>query len=158
MNTRRISICAIIAPVLAFTGCATSPEDEQRRIDMEADVDEILSYELDPAEYGEPKACLFDSEYRNYDALGNRHLLFRGRKGKQWVNVLRGRCFGLDDDSVFVVKPSIGGRLCDTDRFIVADRADSLSSVSTSPTCFLGEFKPVTEAQVKEIEDRLEMH
>jgi len=157
MKPRKFVTCSIIASLLVLAGCAMSPEDEQRKKDMEADVDDILSYELDLAEYGEPKTCLLDSEYRSYHALGKRHVLFRGRQGKLWVNVLRGRCPNLDDDSVFVLKPSMGGRLCDTDRFNVADRFDSLSSANTAPTCVLGEFKPVAEAQVKEIETRLEM-
>lgn len=124
---------------------------------MEADIDDILTYELDPLEYGETRTCLSESEFRSYHALGNRHLLFRGRQGKLWVNVLRGRCAALSDDSVFIMRPALGGRLCENDRFDVAERFDSLSSAAMAPTCILGEFKPVAEAQVKEIEDRLEM-
>jgi hypothetical protein len=124
---------------------------------MEADIDDILSYELDPAEYGEPGNCLSEAEYRSYRALGKRHLLFSGRQGKLWVNVLRGRCLRLSDDSVFIMRSSQGGRLCAMDRFNVVDRSDPLARADTSPMCILGEFKPVTEDQVKEIEDRLEM-
>lgn len=157
MNTGRLTVCALAASLLALAGCATSPEDEQRRKDMEADVDEILSYELDPLEYGESKTCLSDNEVRSYRALGKRHLLIRGRQERLWVNVLRGRCSGLYDDSVFIMKPNMPGRLCETDRFEVVDRLGSLSSIGATQSCMLGEFKPVTEAQVKEIENRLEM-
>jgi hypothetical protein len=157
MDIGKLIVCAMIASLLALAGCATSPEDEQRRKDMEADVDDILSYELDPLEYGKPKTCLSDHEYRSYRALGKRHLLFRGRQGRLWVNVLRGRCSGLYDDSVFIMKPNMPGRLCDTDRFEVVDRLNSLSDINAAAQCALGEFKPVTAAQVKEIENRLEM-
>ena len=157
MNTKRLVICSITASLLVLAGCAMSPEDERRRQEMEADVDDILSLELDPAEYGEPSACLSDSEYRSYRALGKRHLLFRGRQGKLWVNVLRGRCPNLDDDSIFIMTPSMGGRLCNADQFKLVDRLDSFSRASTAPTCVLGEFKPVTEAQVEEIEHRLDV-
>lgn len=158
MATGRLGICAtIIACLLVLTGCATSPEEEFRRQEMEADIDEILGYELDPLEYGEPRDCLSDSTYRSYRALGNRHLLFQGRQGQQWVNVLRGRCSGLDQNSTFIIKPSMSGRLCALDRFNVVDPIGSLSRASTAPTCILGVFKPVTEAQVKEIQDRLAM-
>ena len=157
METRKFAICTIVASFLAIAGCATSPEEEQRRKDMEADIDDILSYENDPLEYGEVKRCLSESEYRSYNALGGRHLLFKGRQGKLWVNVLRGRCLGLSDDSIFIMKPGLGSQLCNGDQFQVADRYDSLSNAATAPTCLLGEFKPVTEAQVKEIEERLEM-
>lgn len=156
-DTERLVIFAIIASVLAIAGCAPSPVDERNREEMEADVDDILGQELDPAEYGEPKTCLLDSEYRSYGALGKRHLLFRGRQGRLWVNVLRGRCPGLDDDSVFVMKPQLGGRLCDKDRFSVVDVFRSLRDAEAAPSCVLGEFRPVTEAQVKEVENRLEM-
>lgn len=124
---------------------------------MEADVDDILSYEHDPAEVGETRPCLFEHEFRSYRALGTRHLLFRGRQNRLWVNVLRGHCPNLHADSIFIMRPGVGGGLCDKDRFNVTDRLDSLSGASTSRTCILGEFKPVTEAQVREIEQRLAM-
>jgi hypothetical protein len=157
MKTRAFTLGAFIVFVLVAAGCATSPIDEAKRKEMEADIDDILSYEHDPAEVGDVSDCLPDTAYRSYRALGNRHLLFEGRKGRQWVNVLRGRCFNLDDNSVFIMTPSLAGRLCALDRFNVVDRIDSVSSARAAPACVLGEFKPVTEAQVKEIEDRLEM-
>lgn len=157
MDTRRISICALAASLLAVTGCAISPEDEQRRKDMEADIDEILSYELDPLEYGEPRKCLSSGAYRSYRALGKRHLLFLGRQDKRWVNVLRGRCSNLSKDSLFIMEPGTSAQLCEMDQFRVGDRLDSIRNASMMPTCVLGEFRPVTEAQVEEIENRLEM-
>lgn len=157
MDTRKFTICTIVAAFLVLAGCATSPEDERKREEMEADIDDILSYELDPLEYGEAKTCLASREYDTYRALGQRHLLFKGRQGKLWVNVLRGRCLGLRDDSTFIMKPAQSGRLCDMDRFDVTDRVDPLARAGGAPTCSLGIFKPVTEAQVEEIEARLEM-
>ena len=157
MHTRRLAVCMIIASLLTAAGCATSPEDEARRKEMEADIDEILAYELDPAEVGEPRKCLSEKEFRSYRALGNRHLLFEGKRGKLWVNVLRGRCTSLNDDSVFIMKPRLSGRLCEFDSFNVVYRFESLSDARSAPICVLGEFKPVIEAQVKEIEDRLAM-
>lgn len=157
MDTRRLMICTLVASLLAFAGCATSPEDEERRKAMEADIDEILSYELDPLEYGEPRKCLTEVDYRSYRALGKRHLLFFGRQDKRWVNVLRGRCSNLSRDSLFIMEPATSTQLCELDRFRVGDRLDSLQTANMMTTCVLGVFKPVTEAQVKEIEDRLEM-
>ena len=146
----------MVAFLLALTGCAISPEVEERRKAMEADIDDILSIEHDPAEVGEIKNCLSESEFRSYRALGRRHLLFEGRRNRQWVNVLRGRCPGLNDNSVFIMAPNVPGRLCDSDRFNLIDRFDSLTRGSTSPSCVLGEFRPVVEAQVKQIEKLLE--
>jgi hypothetical protein len=147
----------ITASLLTAAGCATSPEDEDRRKAMEADIDEILAYENDPAEVGEARNCLSENEFRSHRALGNRHLLFEGKRGQLWVNVLRGRCSSLDTNSVLVMKPSLSGRLCEMDRFNVVYRFESLSSARSAPSCVLGEFKPVTEAQVEEIEARLKM-
>lgn len=157
MDTRRLTICTLAASFVALAGCATSPEDEQRRKEMEADIDEILSYELDPLEYGETRKCLSNSEYRSYRALGKRHLLFWGRQDQRWVNVLRGRCSNLNRDSLFIMEPNSSTQLCELDQFRVGDRLDSVRNATMMPTCVLGVFKPVTEAQVKEIENRLEM-
>lgn len=157
MNTRTFAICTAIAFAVALAGCATSPDEERKRQEMEADIDDILSQELDPLEYGEPRSCLRDSEYRSYRALGTRHLLFEGRQGQLWVNVLRGRCPGLNYDAVFVTRPNVAGRMCDMDLFNVVERGGRLSSAAAAPTCVLGEFKPVTQEQVEEIENRLAM-
>ncbi len=160
MGIKRLAIGAVATALLALAACATSLEDEQRRKDMEADIDEIMSYELDKTEFGEPRNCLSESQYRSIRALGDRHLLFEGRRGKLWVNVLRGRCSGMDNDSIFVIRPSFGGRPCERDRFEAIDRLDATSAMGGAgmgPVCILGEFKPVAKAQLEEIEARLEM-
>jgi len=157
MDAKRIAICAIAVGLVAFTGCATSPADERRRLDMEADIDEILGYELDEAEYGKPRNCLSVRDYRKVRPLGNRHLLFEGRKDKQWVNVLLGRCLGLKDDSRFIMRQNMSGYACDKDQFEIMDPFDPVSGGGMGPTCILGEFRPVSKGQVAEIEDRLEM-
>ena len=154
MDIRKSAVFAIATALLALGGCAASPEEEHKRKEMEADIDDILSQHVDPAEYGEPTDCLRENEVRHYRALGNRHLLFEGRRGQLWVNVLRSRCPGLDRRSVFIMRPSMAGRYCDMDHFSVVDRVDSPAAGSN---CSLGVFKPVTEVQVKEIEERLEM-
>ncbi len=157
MDTGKLVVCTIVALLLALAGCATSPLEELKRQEMEADIDDILSYELDPTEYGEAKSCLAEIEIRNYRALGKRHLLFEGRQGRFWVNFQHGRCAALSDHSIFIMKPKQGTRLCAKDWFHVTDRFDSLARATAAPTCVLGEFRPVTEAQVEEIENRLEM-
>jgi hypothetical protein len=155
MDTRKFSISAIVASLLVLAGCATSPEEEHRRQEMEADIDDILSQELDPLEYGEVRTCLSDNQISRYRPLGNRHLLFEGKQGQLWVNMLRGRCPGLDKHSVIIMKPKLGGRLCDMDNFGAVDSVGV--GLSTAPNCSLGQFKPITEAQLKEVQNRLEM-
>lgn len=162
MSTVKIAILLTGAAVLLLLpGCATSPEAEARRAAAEADIDEIMSYELDPDEYGDAKKCLSDHEYDNFRPLGDRHILFEGRRGKLWINTLRGRCNDLRHGDVLVVKLTMGSRMCDMDRFEVADWFDfppgrRPSTWGTGGSCLLGKFHPVTEAQVDEIESVLE--
>ena len=165
MRTKILVICLVVVALLLLTGCAASPEAESRRQAMDADIDEILSYKLDAAEFGKPKRCLFDNEYRNFRPLGDRHLLFDGRRDKQWINTLRGRCHDLRFGDVLIVKSFSGRKMCDMDRFQVADWFDwpwyrrwpwYWGGWGTGSTCTLGEFKPVTKMQVKEIEARLD--
>lgn len=150
------------AALLLLAGCATSPDVEHRRQAMEADIEAILSVPLDPAEYGEPKRCLADHKYRHFQTLGDRHMLFEGRRGKQWINTLRSRCSDLRYRDILVVKSFSGGRMCDMDQFQVADWFDWPwyrrwpwhwgGSWGTSMRCSLGKFQPVTADQVAEIE------
>lgn len=158
MYTKRFFIGAFIAALLSFSGCASSAESEHRRQEVEADIDDILTYKVDPTEVGEPKRCLSKTEYRDYRALGDRHVLFEGRRDKQWINVLRSRCSDLRRGGIFVMKSASGGRVCNADIFQVVDRVATMSmrDLETGPTCMLGEFKPVTRAQVEEIEKRLD--
>ena len=158
MYTKRFVIGALIAALLSFAGCASSAESEHRRQEVEADIDEILTYKVDPTEVGEPKRCLSKTAYRNYRALGDRHLVFEGRRDKQWINVLRSRCSDLKRGGIFVMKPTSGGQMCNADLFRVVDRVGTRPwrDLGTGPTCMLGEFKPVTKAQIEEIEKRLE--
>ncbi len=154
------------AALLLLAGCATSPEVESRRQAAAADIDAILSVPLDPAEFGETKRCLGDNEYRNFRALDDRHILFEGRRDKQWINTLRTRCPDLRWGDVLVVRQFSGTRMCDADRFEVADWFDWPwyrrypwhwgPSWGTGMQCSLGTFQPVTADQVAEIEAVLE--
>ena len=85
---------------------------------------------------------------------------FEGRRNKLWINTLRGRCHNLRHGDVLVVKLTMGSRMCDMDRFEVAEWFDypwyqrwpwTWGSWGSGATCALGEFHPVTEAQVNEI-------
>ena len=165
MNAVRIAMLVAGAAFLLLPGCATSPEVESRRQAIEADIDEILGYELDPAEVGETRRCLSDHDYRGYRALGDRHILFEGRRDRLWINTLRSRCRDLRWGNVLVVRQHEGRRMCDMDRFQVAEWFEwpwyrrwpwQWGGLSTGAVCALGKFVPVTQAQVDEIEALLE--
>ncbi len=166
MNTVKLAILmAGTAVFLLIPGCAASPEAEARRQAIEADIDEILSYELDPAEYGEVKNCLADHEYTNFKPLGTRHILFEGRRGKLWINALRGRCNDLRHGDVLIVRLTMGSRMCDMDHFEVSEWFNypwyrrwpwSWGRWGSGAVCTLGKFHPASEQQVNEIRAVLE--
>ena len=162
MSANKYALYAACAAALFLSGCATSPDAEARRLAAEADIAEILSAPLDPAEFGETRRCLADREYQGFRALDDRRILFDGRRGKLWINTLRSRCADLRHGEVLVVTSFSGTRLCDMDRFEVADWFAWPwyrrwpwywgHRWGTGISCSLGKFQPVTEAQVNEIE------
>ena len=166
MDAMRKATWLTIAATLLFTGCATAPDYAARRQAVEADIDEILSLQLDPAEFGEPKRCLSGPEYRSFRPLGDRHILFEGRRGKLWINTLRSRCHDLRRGDILVIRSFSGTRMCDMDSFQVADWFDYPwyrrwpwqwgGAWTTGARCSLGKFQPVVEGQVEEIEALLE--
>ena len=167
MGKSRVAMYVAAAVALLCVGCATSPEIESRRQAIQADIDDILSQTLDPAEFGEPKRCLSDSEYRSFRALDNRHILFYGRRDKQWINTLRMTCSDLRHGYVIRVESFSARRVCDKDQFQIGDYFDwpwyrrwpwhwGRSWPVTGPTCTFGMFQPVTEVQVAEIEALME--
>lgn len=165
MREGRFAIALACTAVLLCAGCAVSPEVAARRQAIEADINEILSLPLDPAEYGETKRCLSDTEYRTFRPLDERHILFEGRRNRLWINTLRGRCNDLRWGDVLIVRPTSPSRMCDMDRFEATDWFSwpwyrrwpwYWGAWGTGPICSLGKFQPVTEAQVQEIEALLE--
>ena len=166
MNTRFRTVFLMLVPALLITGCAASPEVEERRQAMETSIAEILSQPIDVDTYAEPQRCLSDQDFRSYRALNNQYMLFTGRRGKQWVNRLRSSCFDLDRGDVLITRPLSGNRICDRDTFDVADwfswpwyrRYPWQWGVGLGArgTCMFGMFHPVTDEQVKEIEAVIE--
>ena len=162
MGAIKYAITLALAALLLLAGCATSPEVEARRQAIAADIDAILSQPLDPAEFGETKRCLADREYTSFRALDDRHILFDGMRNRQWINTLRSRCPDLRFGDVLHVRSFSWSRICDMDKFQVADWFEWPwnrrwpwhwgTSWGTGMTCTLGQFQPVTEDQVAEIE------
>ena len=165
MNKRFKSGFLLTAAVLLSAGCAVSPEVEERRAAIDASITEILRQPIDVDTYGEPRRCLSNADFRSYRALNNRTMLFTGRRGKQWINRLRTSCFDLDRGDVLITRSFSGSRICERDTFDVADWFSwpwyrrypwQWGAGLGSGSCMLGEFHPVTEEQVKEIEAVLE--
>ena len=92
-------------------------------------------------------------------------MLFEGSRDRLWVNTLRGRCFDYRDGDVLITRPFSARRLCDGDRFEVAEWFElsrysgwpwSAGRLPAGPTCSFGKFQPVSQGQVDEIEALLE--
>ena len=166
MDVRRPATWLLLVILLLLAGCATSPDTASRRAAIEADIDDILSLPVSE-ELGGPTRCLSDQQYRRFEPIGDRYLLFEGRRGKQWVNKLRVRCPDLRYGHVLMVRSFSPSRICDTDRFQMSDwfywpwyrrwRPWHWGpDWGTGVYCSLGRFYPVTEGQVAEIEALLE--
>ena len=162
MSALRYTVTVGWAVVLFVTGCAVSPEAEERRLAMEADIADILSIPLDPDEYGTTKRCLSDMDFRTFRALDDKRVLFVGRRDRLWLNTLKFRCHDLRYGDVLVVRSFSSLRLCELDTFQVADWFDWPwyrrwpwhwgGDWGMGPQCTLGKFQPVTAEQVADIE------
>jgi hypothetical protein len=147
---------------LLIASCASSPEVQERNLQKQASIAEILSQPLDPAEYGETKRCLSDVEYRSFRALDDRHILFEGSRDRLWINTLRGPCPDLRRGDVLIIRQFSSRRMCDMDTFEVAEWFEWPwyrrwpwhwgMDFGVGMRCTLGKFQPVSEAQVEEIE------
>lgn len=154
------TLSSLLLSFALLAGCAVSPEQAEQRELIDAEVDAVLSQPPIAAGEGdaEPKRCIREADYRSFQALGDRHLLFEGSRGRLWVNTLAHRCPDLRHGDVLVVRSFSRGRLCDMDSFEVADWFDWPwyrrwpwrwgAPWSVGVTCVLGEFQPVTQEQV----------
>ena len=162
MDAANLVVCMACTASLLLASCAVSPAAEERRLQKQASIAEILSRPLDPAAYGETKRCLSETEYRSFRALDDRHILFKGSRNRLWINTLRTPCPDLRYGDVLLVRQFSARRMCDMDTFEVAEwfawpwyrrwpwRWGMNWGVGMQ--CSLGKFQPVTESQVEEIE------
>jgi hypothetical protein len=157
------SVFTVLCIALLCTSCAISPEAEERRQAAEREIERILSQPVDAGRYGTTQRCLSSQEYRSFRALDNRRILFEGRSGQLWLNTLRTVCLDLRDATVLGVRSySPVRRICDLDTFQAGDWFDWPwyrrwpwtwgTRWRTGTPCTLGQFQPVTRAQVEAIE------
>lgn len=168
MNATHLRAAGIILALAIVAGCAVSPETAERRAAIEADINEILSLSVDEDGDSLAQDCLREVDYRSFRALDDRYVLFEGRGDEMWVNKLKTRCLDLDlhAGSLIAVRSFSSLRICENDSFIVSDWFDYPwyrrwpwhwgSPVGPGVQCVLGEFVPVSEDQVAEIEAALE--
>ncbi len=148
---------------LVLIGCASTPEEIERREQADRDIEAILSQPSDAAEYVETKRCLRETEYRNFRVLDDQHILFEGSRGGLWINKLPIRCSDLRHASALRVHSTLSlGRICRHDSFQAGDWFDWpwyrrspwrwTSNWHTGMSCSLGDFQAVTAEQVDALE------
>jgi hypothetical protein len=147
---------ALLAGTLAaaLAGCASDPAQtaaEQQQVAEQ--IDTILTQPLGEEEYGGGERCLSTHLYDSVQVLDTRHVLFKGRGERLWVNTLRNTCVGLRKRDIlqFDVR---GSQICNLDTFTAV--SNSFGWQRTSATCSLGDFSPVTAEQVAMIEAALD--
>lgn len=125
-------LAAVLVAVLVRTAAASPDETIPT-------AEEILANPLDDSAYVDDVRCLATGRYRQVDIVSDRILVFRGRGGRAWINLLPRRCPGLRRDMVLAIQVR-GARACSRDQFRGMPR---LSPDAATGFCSLGVFHRV---------------
>ena len=132
--------------------CLGAPKSDKEEASPPT-VEEILSAAPKPEDYSESVTCLLRDTYQQVEVLDREHLLFKGRRGKHWLNRLRRACIGLrrSDTLAFDMRDN---RLCNLDSF------SSMGSFGrglerTSARCSLGKFETISPEQAELLKESL---
>ena len=139
-----LAVLAVSAGSGASAAEAEAEADDGPRREGRIDVETILNNPLDPSEYQEAERCISSRDYRRIEVLDEFNILFVGRR-KTWLNRLRTRCAGLEQDMIIYVSQR-SSRVCTHDHFRGAERGGF--GIPT-PTCVLGDFERIDEGQVE---------
>ena len=153
----------VLLAAFAVSVWAAAPEDEPAPAEASPtgvpgassaeagiDVETILNNPLDPSEYQEATRCISSRNYRRIDVLDEFNLLFVGRR-KTWLNRLRTRCPGLEQDMIIYISQR-SSRVCTHDHFRGAERGGF--GIPT-PTCVLGDFESIDAGQEEGLRDAI---
>ena len=113
--------------------------------------EEILANPLTDSAYVDDVRCLAVGRYRQVDILNDRVLVFRGRGGRAWINLLRRPCPGLRRDMVLAIETR-GSRICSRDQFRGMPR---IGPEAATGFCSLGTFRPIEADNLDAIRDAL---
>ena len=152
--------------VCAAFGCASTPEQIERREQAERDIAAILSEPAEASDYVEKERCLAGNQYRDFNPLDDKHILFEGSRGRLWINTLPMRCTDLRHAHVLRIRSTFSfGRICKHDTFQAGDWFDWpwyrrapwrwTGSWHSGMTCTFGDFQPVTAAQVTALKEAI---
>ncbi len=142
-------LATLLTLCMCFFGLIHAAETEDTKSE---ELEKILSETLDDSEYVDEIRCLRSHEYHKVDILDSGHLVFKGRKNRIWLNILRNNCSGLRKGMAMQFEMH-GRRVCRLDFF---KGIESFNDRHT-PTaiCTLGSFEKVTEEQLALLEESL---
>jgi hypothetical protein len=133
---------------IALAGCTSTPITDEA---TEQTVAEILATPAEDAV--KSRRCLSVHAYDSVKILDRHRLLFSGIGGKHWLNHLRAPCVGMRRNDTLVFRLH-GSQVCSLDSFSAVNDPWWWFN-RTSGLCMLGEFQPVTEHQVRLLEEAL---
>ncbi len=144
----RLAAIALLGVGLPLAELQSGPAE-----DASPTVEEILSGAPQPQDYSDSVTCLRRDAYQQVEVLDRAHLLFKGRRGKFWLNRLRRACIGLhrSDTLAFEMRDS---RLCDLDTFSGIDSFGGRYDRS-SARCSLGKFETISPEQAALLKESL---
>ncbi|MEE9253523.1 MAG: hypothetical protein V3U43_01180 [Pseudomonadales bacterium] len=107
---------------------------------------------LPESQYIDTQRCLGAQRHQSVDVLDEQRLVFKGLRGRIWLNQLKARCQGLRRRMVLELTPRVN-RLCELDGVRGLDQA---SFRPMSARCTLGKFEAITEQQLELLKNALE--
>ncbi len=145
---RMLLTSALLVGMGLAAGAEAKPSEDQkaREAAKHEAIEDILSKPLPEEAYAQRERCLASHQYDSVDILDDRHLVFKGRGHRIWVNELRNRCVGLRPRDVLQFEVH-ANRICDLDMFQAVDTSIGIKG----GICSLGQFTPVTAEQVQAI-------
>jgi hypothetical protein len=96
-----------------------------------------------------PADCLSVSRIDKTKAIDDQNIIFYARGDRAYRNHLPRKCPGLERENRFAYRTSVG-RLCSTDTITVLEQFGV--GLRNGFTCRLGEFVPLSPAEVEELE------
>ena len=96
-----------------------------------------------------PMDCLSVSRIDKTKAIDDQNIIFYARGNRAYRNHLPRKCPGLERENRFAYRTSVG-RLCSTDTITVLEQFGV--GFRNGFTCRLGEFVPLSPAEVEELE------
>ncbi len=97
-----------------------------------------------------PVRCINLNQIKEVKVLNNQQILFRMTGGKNYINVLPHKCFGLRRNQPFMYRVS-NNRLCDLDIITVLDQGGF--GMRPLGSCGLGTFDPMLDDDVQTLKN-----